>query len=512
MKTISRIVLGIGATLCLGCTNPAAVEPQTRSIVNVVQRGESDTFSLSFEQYEALDEDLPIGVFDSGIGGLTVLNEIVTIDRFNNVTHEPGPDGHPDFENESFVYFGDQANMPYGNYPSEDKIAFLKELILKDAVFLLGNRYWASRSSQVPRRDKTPVKAVVVACNTATSYGLEDIHDALGRWDIPVFTVGVVAAGADGAVESLQKTGKPGAVAVMATVGTCRSDGYVREIARSSDEVKMNSPEVVQQGCLGLASAVEGNPEYIVSPDSDVSATYRGPAVGSLSAPIDTSLIPQYGFEPAGLLGDAEDSETWRLNSIDNYIRYHTATLVEGHRRSGSTEPITTVILGCTHFPLYEEAIEESFERLRELRTSDGAAPYESLIAEEIIFIDPAELTAVDLYEALAGRELLNEDENAGFTTVDEFFISVPNTACPGVSLRPDGLSFTYDYKYGRSPGDLDKEYVKRVPMSRENLSAGVMETIRTTMPAVWDRLVSFNSHSPRCADLPMAARIHATD
>jgi hypothetical protein len=69
MKTISRIVLGIGATLCLGCTNPAAVEPQTRSMVDVVQRGESDTFSLSFEQYEALDEDLPIGVFDSGIGG-----------------------------------------------------------------------------------------------------------------------------------------------------------------------------------------------------------------------------------------------------------------------------------------------------------------------------------------------------------------------------------------------------------------------------------------------------------
>jgi hypothetical protein len=274
----------------------------------------------------------------------------------------------------------------------------------------------------------------------------------------------------------------------------------------------MNSPEVVQQGCLGLASAVEGNPEYIVSPDSDVSATYRGPAVGSLSAPIDTSLIPQYGFEPAGLLGDAADPETWRLNSIENYIRYHTATLVEGHRRSGSTEPITTVILGCTHFPIYEEAIEESFERLRELRIPDGETPYESLIAEEIIFIDPAELTAVDLYEALAGRELLNEDENEGFTTVDEFYISVPNIACPGVSLRPDGLSFTYDYKYGRSPGDLDKEYVKRVPMSRENLSASVMETIRTTMPAVWDRMVSFNSHSPRCADLPMTARIHATD
>ena len=84
------MVLGIGATLCLGCARPDIVEPQTVSIVDVVQRGDSDVFSLSPEQYQALDEDLPIGVFDSGIGGLTVLNAIVTIDRFNNVTHEPG--------------------------------------------------------------------------------------------------------------------------------------------------------------------------------------------------------------------------------------------------------------------------------------------------------------------------------------------------------------------------------------------------------------------------------------
>ena len=185
-KALSPMELEIGATLCLGCARPDIVEPQTVSIVDVVQRGESDVFSLSPEQYQALDEDLPIGVFDSGIGGLTVLNAIVTIDRFNNMTHKPGPGGHPDFENESFVYLGDQANMPYGNYPSEDKITFLKELILKDTVFLLGNRYWTSRSSQFPRRDKPPVKAIVVACNTATSYGLEDIHDALGQWNIPI--------------------------------------------------------------------------------------------------------------------------------------------------------------------------------------------------------------------------------------------------------------------------------------------------------------------------------------
>jgi hypothetical protein len=177
-----------------------------------------------------------------------------------------------------------------------------------------------------------------------------------------------------------------------------------------------------------------------------------------------------------------------RLNSIENYIRYETTSLVEAHRRSGSTEPISTVILGCTHFPFHQEAIEDSFERLREVRNDGGETPYERLIADDIVFVDPAHLTAVQLYEELNERDLLIDDDEAGSPTADEFYISVPNAACPGVVLRPDGLSFTYDYKYGRTTGELEKEYVKRVPMSRENLGES------------------------RCADLPEEARIQALD
>jgi glutamate racemase len=502
------IVVGIGAVLCCGCTRTEFDEPGPTSIVDVVRDGGSDVFAVDFAQYQTPDVELPIGVFDSGIGGLTVLNAILTVDRFNNVTHEPGPDGQPDFENESFIYLGDQANMPYGNYPSEGKTDFLKELVLKDAVFLLGNRYWPSRSAENPRRDKPPIKAIVIACNTATSYGLEDIFGALEQWGIPIYTVGVVAAGADGAIESLGEMKTPGAVAVMATVGTCQSEGYVREIKRSSETAGMEAPEIIQQGSLGLASAIEGNPEYIVPAGSATFATYRGPAVGNPEAPIELSLIPEYAFEPDGLLGDSDDPATWRLNSVDNYIRYDTTTLVEHYRHSGSTEPISTVILGCTHFPFHQEEIEASFERLRELKTAEGETPYRNLIADEIVFIDPAEFTAVQLYEALSGRELLLDDEGVAPETADEFYISVTNPACPGIVLRPDGLTFTYEYKYGRSPGQLDLEYVKRVPMNSENLGASVMETIRTSMPAVWGRLTAFSAHSPRCADLPAEARV----
>jgi hypothetical protein len=304
----------------------------------------------------------------------------------------------------------------------------------------------------------------------------------------------------------------PGAVAVMATVGTCRSEGYVREILRSSASAGMVPPEVIQQGSLGLASAIEGNTEYIVPTGSATFATYRGPAVDNPEARIDPLLISEYDFDPSGLLGDPDDPATWRLNSVGNYIRYDTTTLVENHRRSGSTEPITTVILGCTHFPFYQDAIEASFDELREFRSVEGDFPFQGLIADDVVFIDPAVLTAVQLYEALAGRRLLLDGGGGVPVTDDEFYISVPNADCPGVELRPDGRSFTYDFKYGRTPGELDVEYVKRVPMNSENLGASVMESIRTSMPAVWGRLTAFSAQSPRCADLPVEARILTTE
>ncbi|MGV2334726.1 MAG UNVERIFIED_CONTAM: hypothetical protein LVR18_11635 [Planctomycetaceae bacterium] len=104
--------------------------------------------------------DLPIGVFDSGIGGLTVLEAILAADHFQNDSLQPGSDGIADFRNERFIYLGDQANMPYGNYSSAGKPDFLKELILRDAAFLLGRRFHPAPGSPSeaasPRFDKTP--------------------------------------------------------------------------------------------------------------------------------------------------------------------------------------------------------------------------------------------------------------------------------------------------------------------------------------------------------------------
>jgi glutamate racemase len=507
------LVLICGLMLLTTCIERCglAVEQRTSSLVELVKQGESEIFTVPPGRYEAGTKGLPIGVFDSGIGGFTVLAAILRLDVFNNATHEPGPDGRPDFEHERFVYLGNQANMPYGNYPSERKVDFLRELIIKDVVFLLGERYWPCATGEMPRHDKPPVKAIVIACNTATAYGLETVRAALKEWDLPVKLVGIIEAGADGAIKAITERGKRGAVAILATVGTCRSEGYVRAIADSAGEAGIKPPVVIQQGCLGLAGAIEGDPSYITSPGAATTVDYRGPAMGNKAAPIDPALSAQYSFRTTGLLGELDQPDTWRLNSVENYVRYHTVSLVEQYRRSGGSKPISTIILGCSHFPYQMDRIATPFKRLRNFHKPNGKEPYKSLISEQLFFIDPAERTATQLYEILAGAGLLIKKTDESILTTDEFYISVPNTSLPGMKLTVSG-GFTYEYKYGRVPGHFTVEYVKRVPMSRVNLSDTVHESIKTRMPEVWKRLVTFSQKSPRTRGLPAAARIIPTN
>ncbi|MFM2359428.1 MAG: hypothetical protein RLY16_1421, partial [Bacteroidota bacterium] len=84
---------------------------------------------------------LPIGVFDSGTGGLTILEAILNLDEFNNITGAAGKDGKPDFDQETFQYLADQANMPYGNYAAVQKTDLLKEHILKNMQFFLSSHF-----------------------------------------------------------------------------------------------------------------------------------------------------------------------------------------------------------------------------------------------------------------------------------------------------------------------------------------------------------------------------------
>ncbi len=451
-------------------------------------------FSVDLKAWSDDSSDLPIGVFDSGIGGLTVQEAIYALDAFNNDNYSPGPDGKKDFANERFIYFGDQANMPYGNYPAVQCQAYLKELILKDAAFLLGRRYWNSAEDREPKFDKTPVKAIVIACNTATAWGLDEIRQVVAAWKVPVFVIGVVEAGARGLTESIETATEKRTVAVLATVGTCSSNAYPKAIGRSAGLAGKRVPDVVQQGSVGLAAAIEGDPAFVVSSDAaGLNATvYNGPSVEHKTAMIDPELLNIYGFDPAGLQGDPSSPKSLRLNSVENYIRYDVATLVNAHQHSGQTTAIDTVVLGCTHFPLVRQEILDSFARLRAYE-KNGERPFANLIAEKIAVVDPAELTAKELFRELARRKMFRKtSEGAGSqqstAPKDQFYISVANPRFAGVALSADG-SLDRDYKYGRSPGRLDVEDTICVPMTQDRLPPTSLNLIRTKLPEVWQRL-----------------------
>ncbi len=433
--------------------------------------------------------NLPIGVFDSGIGGLTVQEAILSLDAFHNDSYAPGSDDRKDFENERFIYFGDQANMPYGNYPSAERQDFLKELILKDAAFLLGRRYWPGSEAAAPQFDKPPVKAIVIACNTATAWGMEEIRQATAAWKIPVFVIGVVEAGARGVMEDIKSGDQPRTVAVLATVGTCGSNAYPKAIGRAIGLAGKRVPVVVQQGSVGLAGAIEGDPAFInpAVSKNDPARGYLGPSAGNTAAALNKEALDLYGFDPAGLLGDHKDADSIRLNSVANYVRYDVATLVLSHKSSGQVSAIDTVVLGCTHFPLVKQEILDAFAHLRAYE-HNGDRPFESLIAETITVVDPAEMTAKELFREMARRKSFCQPAADGSSANDLFFMSVANTRCPETKTKPDG-SLDYEYKYGRRTGALGVEDTICIPMQISLLPVSTRNLIKSRLPEVWVRL-----------------------
>ena len=149
---------------------------------------------------------LPIGMFDSGIGGLTVLHECLVA-----------------MPSEDFVYFGDTARFPYGPRTQDELKSYAEQI----AGYL----------------DAVGVKLLVVACYSATAAALPTLQE---QFSTPI--VGVVMPGARAAVH----TSRYRRIGVMATEATVDSGSYVRAIG-SLD----GGAEVVQQACPGLATFIQ---------------------------------------------------------------------------------------------------------------------------------------------------------------------------------------------------------------------------------------------------------------
>ncbi len=151
-------------------------------------------------------EKMAIGVFDSGLGGLTVVKELIKL-----------------LPNEKIIYFGDTARVPYGSKSAKVVTKYSKEI----TKFLLTKQ----------------IKLLVIACNTASAMALEEVSKMV---DIPV--IGVIKPGSRRAVN----TTRNGRIGVIGTRGTVESKSYMNEIKNLKGDA-----EVLQKACPLFVPLIE---------------------------------------------------------------------------------------------------------------------------------------------------------------------------------------------------------------------------------------------------------------
>lgn len=437
--------------------------------------------------------DAPIGVFDSGTGGLTVLEAMLTLDAFNNETGMPGADGKLDFQSEFYQYLADQANMPYGNYAAENKTDLLKEHIFKNMNFFLQKHYSLLQEKEMITLEKPQVKMIVIACNTATAYALPDIKKLVKEQGYSIPVIGVIDAGSKAALQ-YQKNNSVGTIGVFATAGTVASNGYPKTLNAMAVKFGFDKLSVISQGGVGLAESIDRDYSFYVDTLTKARKDYKGPSLKN-PVKIDTALMNIYHFNKSynQLLCEYDDGGKCldvQLNDPSNYVRYHLVTLLEKMIAEKYSLPMNTLILGCTHYPYLKDTIASVLHELYNFQ-SNGNYRYRKYLAEHVELIDPALETAKDAYIAMRENNLMNnisKKENM-------FFITVPNTALHQVQLQADGW-FTYQYKYGRKAG-AGLNYVKFVPFDQKNISQATYQRFHVVLPHVYDEIKKFNSLLP---------------
>ena len=229
-------------------------------------------------------DNRPIGIFDSGVGGITVLKEI-----------------HKQLPNEHLIYLGDTKNFPYGNKSKEEIIKFA----IQNVEYLI----------------KKNVKIIVIACGTATSQAIEILQN---KFEIPI--MGII----EPTVEYV-KNKNYNKIGVIATEGTIRNGAWENKLKE-----KIQNIEVINKACPMLATIAE-----------------EGRATGE-----------------EGRKAIKEYMEIFKKNKINK------------------------IILGCTHFPIYEQVIRDELEY-------------------EVELINTGKTVAKKLKKYLKEKELLKEKENS---------------------------------------------------------------------------------------------------
>lgn len=235
-----------------------------------------------------MSKTLPIGVFDSGMGGLTVLASLKRA-----------------MPNESFIYLGDTARLPYGTKSAHTVKQYALQMV----------RILISRG----------VKAVVIACNTATTAALEHLQEQIP--ELPI--IGVVKPSADAAV----KVTRGRHILIMATETTVLSGAYQASIQAQLPEISIDS-----KACSLLVALAE-----------------------------------------EGMINNDIAKRT-----LEHYLQ--------------GFKDLDTVVLGCTHFPVFKSLLAE-------------------ILGPEVRLVDSGEATAAEVLWTLKYKQLLSTNLNSGKVT-----------------------------------------------------------------------------------------------
>jgi glutamate racemase len=217
----------------------------------------------------------PIGVFDSGIGGLTVVRELMR-----------------QLPNESIIYFGDTARVPYGPKSPDTVVRYSREI-----VDFLRNE---------------GVKAIVVACNTATAHALPTLR---AENELPI--IGVIEPGSRAAARAT----KSGSVGVIGTQGTVNSQAYEKAIAAALPEAR-----IIARACpLFVPLAEEG---WL---DTEVTRLVAHEYLDSLhEADVDTLVLGCTHYPLLkGVIGDVIGRKVRLIDSAEETAAETAATLKE---------------------------------------------------------------------------------------------------------------------------------------------------------------------------------------
>lgn len=202
-------------------------------------------------------DNRPIGIFDSGVGGITVLKEI-----------------QRELPNENYIYLGDTKNFPYGDKSKDEIVKFA----IQNVKYLI----------------KKDVKIIVIACGTATSQTIDILRQ---KFEIPI--IGIIEPTVEYIKENKYKN-----IGVIATEGTIKSGAWENKLKEKEPDIK-----VISKACPMLATIAE-----------------EGRATGV-----------------EGKKAIKEYMQPFKENGIDK------------------------IILGCTHFPIYEQLIKDEFKYKIEL-------------------------------------------------------------------------------------------------------------------------------------------------